>query len=534
METGTGIVNGLLTDTPDTFWAKFVAVWNEIHPTHPASYTPGGNSVFFNTMSDFLGAILFSYVNSLPSETWLAETRAPIIYSLEMSGTNLDQLPVVLNQPIWITHGGEDYQYWIVGHNPDKTLYYVQSDIGDLSPKAGATLKVLPTFEAVCYKDGGIQTTPETVENSCLTVAGQSGTKIRTRNTLAITMNSQLGLSQSTQLLMESGLRNTTVEGGSYILGSVTLTNLGLNGGVYNYSLSGTGLSFTKGNIIMISQSPRKDLNLRPFLITANGGTAFFSHPKEFPTSPFVGGTLFIMSHLRNGTEVKSYTMTQINNAVGMHLLAKGCVTKSMEISSPSGDVVNFNLGIDSCGGFSSNPTNKNPQPYPFYSQLTKGPGAQAFTGTNSIVYLDGKAFPVSEFTLSTGDLTSVEFSSNLEDNFRSNSAEYPTILNTNSFNGLGGTMKGFLSRDVIMSIDKFNSNCQGALLLRATSVPKCNSDGVYEYNEFIIHLPKVTITATIANPAMNSATVVDLAFSCGYSSDYNYTVAFNWLQGVK
>jgi len=392
-------------------------------------------------------------------------------------------------------------------------------------------LKFYGEFQKICYKDGGIQRTPESVEQPCMTLEGQVGPKIRTRYGLATTLNMALNYSFPTKLMIASALRGSWESSESYTA-PIIITNLGFNNvtGLYDYLIPTNLAYISKGKFFMISNHPNPRLNGKPLLCSSKSGGVRFSHMSNVSSIALeFNANIKVFSHIHNGTNVISYTLTQVNNGIGYYIRLPGCLTKSFEISSTLADMISFNTTVDGVGGYESNPNLTDTYSHPYHSYMVdSGNSYPTFTGSNSIIYLNGKVFPVSEFSFRTGDLVATDYTNSGVDDLTDTSGEYPSMINLNSFSGISGTTKGFLSRDIIQQIEKFNNNCTGELILRGSSAPVCQPDGTNKRDEFIIHIPKVTIVATVDNPAANTPTAVSMEYSAAFSPDYGYTVSIN------
>jgi hypothetical protein len=412
---------------------------------------------------------------------------------------------------------------------------YVRSD-GSTEPVTvlAGELKVYPSFTKICYKDGGIQRTPEAVEQPCMTIEGQVGPKIRTRYSLATTVNMFLSLSDPALLMLSSASRSTWSSQSSVAI-TAQLTNLGQNSttGLFDYLIPYPIPGVTKGVFFMISDYPNTKIANKPLLCTGTSGGIRFSHLASVPSSTItVLMNIKVMAHVHNGKDVIPYTLTQVNTGIGYYIRLPGCLTKSFEITSNLTEMMSLNTTVDGVGGYESNPSLTDPTPHPYHSTLIDSGFNHSFTGSNSIIYLNGKVFPVSEFSFRTGDLVATDYVNAGSDDLTDTSGEYPGIVNLNSFSGVSGSTKGFLSQSMIQQIEKFNNNCTGSLILRGSSAATCLNDGSNIRDEFLIHIPNVTVVATVDNPASNTPTAVTMEYSAAYSPLYDYTYSLNYWKG--
>jgi len=434
-----------------------------------------------------------------------------------------------IGQSVWIVGSdGKEYEFKFKDIT-DNVIRLDPSPGMDLTGALATTIKewyILPEFTQICFKAGGIQRGLELVEDLCMSEDGQGRNKKVTGYTLTTTLETNYTGSDFSKYAVASVLHGKLRLGEDIILSAASGSKvLDTIDNMYTYTITGvTGLEL--GLPFMITGTNQKSVKSGIFYINGVAGNQVtFKTPRNFEiTTDIVNWTMHVFDTIKNGTNVSSFNIAIANETLNYYKGLTGAVFNSLDLSSPSNELVTMNFGAVCGGDFYISPTTTNLDDIgvPPYSKLNKDLSTGLpFIGSKSFLYLNGRAFPVSEFTLKTGETFMVEKSGRSSEEF--NDALYPNKVSMNNFSQIGGTFKCFLDKNTLRLIMASANSCVANLFVVLQSVKGCESSN--DKTQYLtIHVPSVTLSANDDNPALNTPTAVNVEYSAG-KSELGYTL---------
>jgi len=439
-----------------------------------------------------------------------------------------------VGQPVWVKVNGVDYEFGFDSiitetNGSFSALLTPSTNIDLVAALAGnySEWYILPEFTQICFKAGGIQRAAESAEAVCLSDDGQVANKQITGFTVTTTLETNYTGTDFAKNAIASVLHGEVKYGSTLNVTGFTgsklfdpLTNL------YTYTFTG-GSSMEVGQPFIIKGTSQKLATSGIFYVDSVGVNNFtFKTTRNFEVTDLSSWSLDMFDTVKNGTKVSSFNLVVANEALKYYKGLRGAVIHSLDLSSPSNELVTMNFGALCGGDFYISPTTTDPTEIgtPPYSKLVKDNSiGLPFIGSKSFLYLNGKVYPVSEFTLKTGETYMVEKSGRTSEEH--NDALYPNKISVNNLSQIGGTFKSFLDDKTLRLIMASANSCVANLFVVLQSVKGCEgSNGKTQY--LTIHLPSVTLIANDDNPALNTPTAVNVEFSAG-KSNMGYTVMF-------